>query len=350
VKFHGIKARAREMMDAIAADRGMSRAELEDRIVPDLELDERGGRTFDFGPRQFRVVLAADLTPIIRDADGKTRPDLPKPGAKDDAAKAEAAVAGWKLLKKQLREVLKLQGPRLEQAMVTMRRWPVGDFERLLVRHPLMTNLVRRLVWGGYDAAGKLARTFRVTEEKDYAGSDDRALSLKDVATVGIVHPLHLSEPDRTAWGQLMGEYELIAPFAQLGRPILQPSADEAKARDITRFANVRIPSGAVWGGAEKLGWTRGSSDDHGVIMEFVKPFPSAGVTAVFNIEPGIARGMLDMLGEQRILRGFFLNRLYDPVSYPYHKDEQKRPLGKVDPVAVSEVLADLTALAAKGT
>jgi hypothetical protein len=235
--------------------------------------------------------------------------------------------------------------------MVTMRRWPVGDFEKLLVRHPLMTNLVRRLVWGGYDAAGKLVRTFRVTEEKDYAGSDDRALSLKDVATVGIVHPLHLSEPDRTAWGQLMGEYELIAPFAQLGRPIMRLSAEEAKARDITRFADVRIPSEAVWGGTEKLGWIRGSSADHGVVTEFAKPFPAANVTAVLTIDPGIARGALDMIGEQQQITGcFFRNGRYDAnIAYSSHKDEQKRPLGKVDSVAVSEVLADLTALAAKG-
>ena len=35
--------------------------------------------------------------------------DLPKPGAKDDADKATAAVADWKWLKKQLREVVKVQ-------------------------------------------------------------------------------------------------------------------------------------------------------------------------------------------------------------------------------------------------
>src|SRR5262249_54136503 len=158
--------------------------QLEDRIVPDLDLDQRGGRTFDFGPRQFRALLGPDLRPLVRDEQGKLREDLPKPGAKDDAAKAAAAVADWKVLKKALREAAKGQAVRLEQAMVVGRRWTPEEFQTLLVHHPLMVNLVRRLLWGGYDGKGKLARTFRVTEEGEYAGAEDRPCTLDKVASV----------------------------------------------------------------------------------------------------------------------------------------------------------------------
>ena len=40
--------------------------------------------------------------------------------------------------------------------MIAGRRWSVAEFESLLVRHPLMINLVRRLLWGVYDADRKL--------------------------------------------------------------------------------------------------------------------------------------------------------------------------------------------------
>ena len=133
VKFQGLKNKAKEMMEAIAKDRGMSSAELEDRIVPDLGLDATGSRTFDFGPRQFRMVLDADLAPMIKETDGKLRGDLPKPSAKDDASLATAAVDAWKLLKKQVKETLKIQGPRLENAMVMGRRWSLADFTKLIV-------------------------------------------------------------------------------------------------------------------------------------------------------------------------------------------------------------------------
>ena len=57
LSFKALKAKAAEMMEAIARDRGLSRPELEDRIVPDCDLDERGGRVFDFGPRRFGFAL-----------------------------------------------------------------------------------------------------------------------------------------------------------------------------------------------------------------------------------------------------------------------------------------------------
>ena len=95
VAFKGIKQRAAECMDDIAKARNMTRAQLEDRIVPDCELDERGSRVFDFGPRQFRLVLTPEMKAMVKDAAGKVS-DLPKPNSKDDAAMAEAAVAEWK--------------------------------------------------------------------------------------------------------------------------------------------------------------------------------------------------------------------------------------------------------------
>ena len=121
VKFKGIKQKVQEFMEEIAKQKGLTRSQLEDRIVPDCDLDERGSRTFDFGPRKFFFTLSSDMKPLVRDEDKKLLKDLPKLGAKDDKSKAEEAVADWKLLKGQLWEVLKIQVGRLEQAMVTGR-------------------------------------------------------------------------------------------------------------------------------------------------------------------------------------------------------------------------------------
>jgi hypothetical protein len=349
VKFQGLKNKAREMMEAIAKDRGLTRAELEDRIVPDLGLDARGSRTLDFGPRQFRVALGPDLSPQVRDGDGKLRADLPKPGSKDDTAKAMAAVEAWKLLKKQLREALRIQGPRLEQAMVTGRKWPLADFLALLVNHPLMTNLAQRLVWAAYDGSGTRLRTFRVTEEKLFTDQTDSAVSLADATAVGIVHPMNLSASESQTWGQVLSDYEIVSPFLQLGRPTFTVNPERAKEKSIRDFAEIGLHPGSIWSGTERLGWIRGSSADHGVVMEFSKPFPEGQVTALIRIEPGIARGAIDMLGDaQKIVECCFLRGVYETEAYPYHRDEHKLPLGQVNPIAYSEVMADLNALASK--
>ncbi|MGL6075834.1 MAG: DUF4132 domain-containing protein [Fimbriiglobus sp.] len=351
VKFAGIKKKAQEMMTIIAETRNLTKQELEDRIVPDLGLDARGGRDFDFGPRKFRVILDSNLTPVVRDGDGKERSDLPKPNSKDDTTLSTAASTEWKLLKKQLKEVIKIQNERLEQAMVTMRRWSLDEFEMFHVKHPLMTNFAKRLVWGGFDENGKLLRCFRVNEESEYTRADDQAVNLEGIAKVGIVHPLQLDAAERGAWGQLFGDYEIIPPFPQLGRSIHTLSDHDVSGKNITQFQGRKVPSPVLWGMMEKRGWERGSPYDHGVVVEFSKYFPAAGVTAVVEITPGIARGVLDMVGsDQTFEQIFFLKGEYVIEHYPSHQRDAFVTLSTISPIAISEVLMDLTQMTSKGT
>ncbi|MGL6076647.1 MAG: DUF4132 domain-containing protein [Fimbriiglobus sp.] len=351
VKFAGIKKNAQEMMTKISEARNLTRQELEDRIVPDLGLDARGGRDFDFGPRQFRVVLDPSLNPVVREADGKQRSDLPKPNAKDDTTLATAASTEWKLLKKQLKEVIKLQNDRLEQAMVTMRRWSVEEFEMFHVKHPLMTNFAKRLVWGGFDSQGKLLRCFRVNDESEYTRADDQAMNLDGITKVGIVHPLQLDAAERGAWGQLFGDYEIIPPFPQLGRSTHTLSAEDAKGTTVSQFQGRSVPSVVLWGMMEKRGWDRGSSYDHGGVGEFSKYFVAAGVTVFVQINPGISRGAFDLLGsDQTFERIFFLKGNHNFETYGYHKREEYVTLSTIDSIVLSEVLMDLTQMTSKGT
>jgi predicted DNA-binding WGR domain protein len=347
LKFQGLKNKAREFMEAIAQDKGLTKSELEDRIVPDCDLDERGSRVFDFGSRRFRLVLGPGMKPMVKDEEDKVKPDLPKPGAKDDTKLAEQAVADWKLLKKQVGEVAKIQAVRLEQAMVTGRRWPLKDFETLLVRHPLMINLVRLVVWGGYDKKGELARTFRVTEDQTYADAKDQPCKLQGLETVGIVHPLHLSDAERGGWGEVLGDYEIIPPFAQLGRPTYALEKDEKKQKDIKRFDQVKLPAPTLVFGLEKLGWVRGRGMDAGAFDEHSKPFPSANVTAVVKYEGGVGMGYISPDEMLPITECYFVKGMRGPSGFEHN--EKRLGLDDVDPIVISEVLSDLTALAAKG-
>ena len=346
LKFKALKAKAMEAMEQIAHKHGMTRAELEDLIVPDCGLDEHGTRVFDFGPRAFRFVLGPQMKPMVRDEAGKVRVNPPKPSKKDDADKAAQALKEWKLLKKQVREVAKIQAVRLEQAMVTGRRWAGADFERLLARHPLMTNLVRLLVWGVYDDAEKLVGTFRVTEEMEYADAQDEDYQLAPGCRVGVVHPLHMADALRNDWGQVLSDYEVIPPFLQLGRPIFALEKGEAKQKEITRFAGPSIAAATLVGTLEKMNWSRGIPEDGGVFYEHSKPFYGAGVTAVVQYE-GVPVGYMVDWEDQHVERCFFEEGIHTPEMYSSHK--KRLALGKVDPLVISEVLADLAALAARG-
>jgi len=347
LKFAALKARARELMDLIAKDRGMTRPELEDRIVPDLDLDDKGVREFDYGPRQFHLVIGPDFKPAVKLPDGKVKTSLPAPNSKDDAEKAKLAKGDWTAFTKSLKLVLDLQRARLEQAMVTMRRWKVPDFETFLVKHPVVSHLTRRLVWGQYTSPTAVSTTFRVTDEFEFADAADKPMSLDPKLPVGLVHPMQLPDATRVAWERVFGDYAIIPPFPQLARPIHHLEEKEKAETELRRVDDIPVNSGKVWGFMEKRGWDRGSSSDHGVVMEFAKWYPAADVTAVVDIDPGIARGGLDMLSSDQTVTGcYFLASRYNPVAY--HIAPAKLPLGTVDPVAMSETLADLYRLTAK--
>jgi hypothetical protein len=344
--FQALKAKAAEMMEAIAQDRGLSRDELEDRIVPDCELDERGSRVFDFGPRQFRFALGPGMRPMVRDEAGQLKDDLPQPTAKDDAAQAAAAVETWKQLKKQVREVAKVQAQRLEQAMVTGRRWSPADFQFLLVHHPLMINLVRLVLWGGYDAAGKLVSTFRITEERDYADVKESTYHLEGIATVGVVHPLHLGEAQRSAWGEIFADYALIPPFPQLGRKVHRLEPKELTTRGIVRNQGIKVPAVTLVGILERHGWNRGVPWAAGLVLAHSKPYDGANVTAVIQYD-GIRIGDVLDCPDQEVQKCFFVSGLHRPGDDPDRLSAL--PLGQVDPVVISEVLTTLAELASKG-
>lgn len=230
VKFKGIKERAIQCMEAIAHSRNLTSEQLADRIIPNYELDETGSRVFYFGSRQFHFVLL-QLKPMLRDEVG-LKANLPKPGVKDNVDLANQTIQEWKLFKKQIKEVIKLQSLRLEQAMITERRWKIEEFEMFLVQHPLMFEIVRLLVGNAFNSGGKQIATFRITQNKNYANIANESSKLENITEVGIVHPLHLSETERNQWNELFNTYGIIQPFPQLKRPVYNLTPIEVKAQE----------------------------------------------------------------------------------------------------------------------
>lgn len=347
LKFKGLKARAEEFVEAIARERGLTRDELEDRVVPDCGLDENGRREFSFGPRSFSFVLGGDLKAMVRDEAGKLRPNLPDPNAKDDAELAKTSVDEWKLLKKQIKEVATIQAGRLEQATVTGRRWSADDFETLLVRHPLMTHLAQKLIWAGFDANGKRVVTFRVTEERDHADPDDRQVTLDGVTHVGVVHPLELTDAERERWGEVLGDYEVVPPFPQLGRTVYTLEPAEASAGSLDQFKGTVLPAPTLVFTLEKLGWTRGAAMDGGCFDEHSKQFPAADVTAVIGYEGSVAMGYIQPDESLTVQSVQFCKGMRAPSGYGWDVKNTLK-LGKVPPIVISEVLADLHVLKSK--
>lgn len=335
-KFKALREQAQQKLTEAAARRGLTAAQLEDRLVPDLGLDERGSLTLDYGPRRFTVGFDEQLTPYVLDQTGKPHKTLPKPGRRDDPQLAPTAYQRFRTLKKEVRALAASQITRLEQAMVNQRRWSFTQFRELLMNHPLMWHLVRRLVWGWFD--GDTVAGFRVAEDRSLADVNDETLRLDDDAIVGVAHPLHLDETVPT-WSEIFADYELRQPFPQLGRKTHTLTASEQQAETLDRFHGLTVPTGKLLG-LERRGWRRAAPQDGGLQPWLLRPLPN-GWAAVINLEPGIIIGQPHTFPEQQLTTVWL-----DEHGLGDWQRRNARRFGELDPVTASELLRELTDVA----
>ncbi|MDT8717914.1 DUF4132 domain-containing protein [Clostridium sp. 19966] len=271
-KFKQVKAAAGEALSFAAKEIGITEEELSDKIVPNLDFDESGERVFDFGERKFTVTLSPELTLEIFDENNKALKKLPQPSKKDDEGKAASAQEEFKLLKKQLKSTISIQGARLEEALSSTRLWTKEKWTKLFVKNPIMHKFAMSLVWGTYED-NKLKETFRYMEDGSYNTKDEEEYELQGDALIGLVHPIELSEEDLQLWKEQLENYEIKQPFLQIERPIYIIEETEKSSKNIERFGGIIINSLSLTGKLTSAGWYRGSVLDAGGYYDFYKEF-----------------------------------------------------------------------------
>ena len=329
-KLKGLKVKATELLEQVAAERGMGLEDLQDRLIPGMGLDERGLTTLDYGPRQFLLALDENLKPWLRklEADGKPGArlrSLPVKNAADDAVLAQAASERFKAIKSQCEAIAKVQLKRLEQAMVAGRRWRREDFEMLYVRQPLMRQLASRVIWGVFedhaDAANaasvqsanirqlpeRLLQLVRLADDGELTTADDDAWAWPEsddaqagegegapTLRIGIAHPLELSDADLAAFGQLLADYELMQPFEQLARAGARAPQERADAAGEQRAAKVAqlMAQGAAYSPGRFLalktrGWALATDD--GYTYSGAHKELASGLALSLSVSPGVS-------------------------------------------------------------
>ncbi|GHM57080.1 WGR and DUF4132 domain-containing protein [Escherichia coli] len=344
LKFKALQERAKEKIANIAESRELTVAELEDRLAPDLGLDDNGSLLLDFGPRQFTVSFDETLKPFVRDASGSRLKDLPKPNKSDDELQANNAVNRYKLLKKDARTVAAQQVARLESAMCLRRRWSPENFQLFPVEHPLVRHLTRRLIWGVYSAENQLLACFRVAEDNSYSTADDDLFTLPEGdISIGIPHVLEISPTDAAAFGQLFADYELLPPFRQLDRNSYALTEAERNASELTRWAGRKCPSGRVMGLANK-GWMRGEPQDGGWIGWMIKPLGRWSL--IMEIDEGFAVGMspAELSAEQLLSKLWLWEGKAESYGWGSNSTQEAQ-FSVLDAITASELINDIEAL-----
>ncbi|XVQ07855.1 DUF4132 domain-containing protein [Spirillospora sp. CA-255316] len=326
VRSKGLRARAKDKIEEIAAARGLTPERLADRLVPDFGLDPDGSMTLDYGPRRFTVGFDEALRPFAVDEGGRRRTTLPKPAAGDDPDLAPAAHRRFSSMRKVAREASAEQIRRLEAAMVAGRGWTAAEFRELFVDHPLVWHIARRLVW----LAGA---AFRVAEDRTLADVHDEPFTLPGTATVRIAHPLDLGD-DLAAWRALLGDYEILQPFPQVDRPTYRLTEEERNASRLTRFEGLRVRTTRVLALFHR-GWDRGNPN--GV---------SRALPGDRRIMVDLSPGVHDGVTEQVIEAVWLTDHTLDEAA----RDHPLFIFADLPPTAASELLAALTTLHPRST
>lgn len=312
-------------LQATAKERKLSLDQLEDRTVPTLGLDDPTSAdvTLDYGPRQFRATVAPDLRLLARDDHGKAFLVLPTPRKSDDMVKVGEARTAWKLAKKQFELVMAGVCKRMEAALTAQRRWSAAEFDEHLVRHPITGAVVRRLLWGRFDpATRRLLEAFRVSAEGEFVDADDRPLPASELP-VGLIHPALLLPADRATWDERLADYAVVPPFPQLARPVVTLTEAEREATDFTRWNCKNVSWSTLKDAGPFVRWTREQ-------QSVARTFPAHGLKAVARLQ---GQNVMELLGVS------FRSSVAPARGAP---PEPFRPLGTVDPVVLSEALADV--------
>ncbi|MFC4334363.1 DUF4132 domain-containing protein [Salininema proteolyticum] len=335
-KYKAIKAEAKRQIQVIAAGLGLTGEQLADRLVPDFGLGEDGTIVLDYGRRKFHVSFDEQLKPVVTDENGKPRKTLPKPGVKDDAEIAGAAHARFSALKKELRTVSADQVRRLEAAMINARTWEQREFAEHMSGHPLMRHLTDRMIW--HAESDETRFRFRVAEDRTFSDMEDEEVDLPEGALIRLAHPVDMAPEERSAWAQVLVDYEILQPFEQLGRPIGSLTDEELTTGRLRRFEGAEVPPGSILG-LTKHGWVRGRPQDNGTEFGFHFPLPGGGYVAV-ELDPGLQIGMGADTEDQRLERVY----LTDAVDLYYRQTEGGHPTD-IDPVVASEAVTALDRL-----
>lgn len=339
-KNKNIGAAAEAAFVIAAEELNITPFELADRIIPDFGF-EGLFKNFEVKGKEYRAFIDNDFKLSYFDEDNKKTKTPPKGTAKElqDAFKAIA---------KEVRDIVKSQSGRMEQYLVTQRKWTKTDWESFFLGNPIMFVYALKLVWGVYDNDGNLQFSFRVQDDMTFIDSEYEELELpeNEEIKIGMVHPLSLEEDTKNRWAEMLEDEGMEQLFAQMKRPVIVLPESEKALKMTDKFENIDLDGKGFRGQVEKWGWRRGSVVDGGMISSYRKLFPDVGIEAVIEVE-GIYVGFYDDYDPKMGKLCFIKIGTAKTGSYTYNEpsnanDERLVPFGKVPAIIYSEVMAEL--------
>ena len=329
--YDALGAFATSALAAEAAERGLSRDDLADAVVPRWAMSAEGKTWLDYGRRRFRVTLEVDADGGFDASLTETRWRVlaapPKPNLSDDPARAAEAQARWKALRHELPRVVEAERRRFEEAMCAGRVWTARLWTAHVLGHPVLRSLAERLVWA-VSAPGRRRPTLARTTHGALLNERGTTVRLRDDATVSLAHPIDLDEDEKARWAEVLAEAKVPPqPFAQLARSTFGAGDDPAatswaavEGRALTAPSDRSRSRPPAW---TRAGW-EAAPIEAGLCRRFLRRYGET--EAVLEVE-GIA--LWAEQARETVVRALRFRAAREGAGW--------MPLGEVAPAVVSE-------------
>jgi hypothetical protein len=213
---------------------GLDEEEYQDLCMPTLDLGPGAVRELDYGPRTVTMRYVAGEV-VFQDSKGKAYKNLPRARKTDDADKVAALRDELMPALKIFRENHRRAAVRLERDMNVNRQWRVEHVTGRLLTHPIVSQMVRGLVW---DLGGGVFA--RPDEEGQFIGVDFEPVSLEGVGFIRIARVSEMGD-ELMPWVEHFEDFELVQPVEQLtaaqfvpGSPVIAELFHEVEAGELT--------------------------------------------------------------------------------------------------------------------
>lgn len=343
-----VKKTAAEYFLIAAKNMGLTKEELADLVIPDLDFDSNKELKLDYGSRIFTATLKEDLKIELSNPDGKIIKSLPKPAKSDDEDIAKASKKKLSGVKKQLKTIVSSQKSRLERGIFIERRWDMETFNKVFVNNPIMNMFAVNLVWGKYDSHNKLVKAFRYMDDGTFADADYEEIDLIEGDELGLIHPMDLSAEELEMWKENLEDNEIIQPIRQLEIEIVEIDDEKMDHTIYEEFNGVKIPAISLVSKLEKQGWYKTSIVDGGGYDGLFVEFEEVKYGAQIDGED-LYIGMGDEGITVRNLR-FYKSGTINRGSYVYDDINSSNiaKLGDVEPKFLNAVISQLREICIK--
>jgi hypothetical protein len=343
-----VKRIAAEYFLIAAKNMGLSKEELADLVIPNLDFDKNKQLKLDYGNRIFTATLKKDLTLQLSNPDGKIIKTLPKPAKSDDEEIAKASKKYLTAVKKQLKTIVSSQKARLERGIFIERRWDMETFNKVFVENPIMNTFAVNLIWGKYDSNNKLVKSFRYMDDGTFADADYEEIELQQGEEFGLVHPIDLSKEEIELWKENLEDNEITQPIEQLEIEIVEIEEEKMNNTIYDEFNGIKMPAISLVSKLEKQEWYKTSIVDgggyDGLYLEFEELEYGAQIDAEY-----LYIGMGDESITVKNLR-FYKRGVINRGSYIYDdiNPSNVAKLCEVEPKFLNAVISQLRAICIK--